>query len=210
MTYNLLNSSIQAAKSPSSPIVINYRAQDIFDVFARILDTSLDKALAQTHMTTELIDVISNIITRNSLVGKKTKLEYESFRNFIAVPLYLINALRISPFEVQDLPENLHIRGYFAKDESRVVEPLNTLITFAVLTGLTQLWCIIVFVYCVSRGGNRPGVSNYLELDSATKSTFAGMGLGNSLSGDIIRKFSTASILLRVGGDGGSDFHVAS
>lgn len=190
---------------PSTPpIPITYRAEDIFTVFARALDTSVDTGYVSNDTATELLEYLSNTITQNTFAGDDISVaEQDVFRNFLAIPLYYINVRRIPQIfvadEIDSLPKNMTVEGYFAKDGYRIVFSFFSIVTFITLAAITLIWCGLVLLYCSIFGGLPPNLSEYPEVDFASKSVGTDAllkGLGNAGTKDIILRFKGKRIVV--------------
>jgi hypothetical protein len=206
VVYNVANDTIQNIATSADPIPSPYDAQDILQIYDVALHVSADPDLltnstlayqvlaqAQTIMFTYIIGLIDS----TSVQGLQTGIEYELFRNFLALPLYTINYNKLRTAS-EPLPPNLSYMmttGYFGSVLCRVVIAKYSLYTFTVLGTSTLLWCGGILLYCWFAGTLTPNVSQYPELDLASKCTSTpceiergGMetvldGLGNSNSG---------------------------
>jgi hypothetical protein len=192
------------------PMTFNYAAEDIFYVFARMLDTTDDGAYGANDTTTQLVQYLSTALAQNSpLTSQDVGF---IFRNFLALPLYISNARQITPTDVQIalLPSNMTVMGYTADDDFRIVFSLWAIVTFIVIVGLTLLFCFIALAYCWLWSARlAPNVSDFPEMDFASKtlsvSTDEGAksemttvlgGLGNAQTCDVIERIGGEWIMV--------------
>jgi len=213
VTYALPDGEIFSVVPSGPPIPVRYAAQDVATVIARSLYTVGNPLAPDTHTSAELVTYLAQTISPDAIGDVITDQEQEKLRNFLAIPLYYINARRISHVfharDINQLPANMSVTGYFAKDAYRIVYSLWSIVTFIVLACFTLVWSALVFLYCLISGGLPPNVSDYPEVDFASKivshsrqpETTGGLetllkGLGNAKTGDLILRFRDKKIFI--------------
>jgi hypothetical protein len=202
------NSSIQSVEITVPAVPFNYSAADVIAVLQ--IGFLPYKFANESNGATYVLSYIAEVISRCSTYGVVSDDEYRLLRNILALPLYSVNSNRIWPNETLDLLPNqdLHVTGYLAKDVNLVVISDYSLYTFTVLALLALTWCACVLVYCWVIGDHAPNISQYPEIDFASKCKASssmdetGMaivlrGLGNSNSTDVENRIQGTSIFVR-------------
>jgi hypothetical protein len=168
--YNSTNAfivSVNPFKNTES-ITFMYAADDIFYVLQSIFNNSEYPGDSSTELSpaADFIDTMSKILY-GSLQGPNLELlEKSFFRNFLAFPLYYVNEARAWPRSLE-LPTDMQVTGYRAKDQYQLIISMFSLCTFTVLTVLTLIWCAVVLLYCWFQRTNTPITSLYPEFDFA-------------------------------------------
>ena len=135
----------------------------------QVLAVGLGTSINGTNLPQELLYVLSGAIEINSFQGRVSGIEYQYFRNTLALPLIFcnINFFADQPY----VPDTLIVNGYLAKDVCRLVISNYSLYIFTILAIVAIIWCAGVIVYCWVFGALAPNLSLFPEIDFASKST---------------------------------------
>lgn len=169
VTYHVQDALIEDVIE-NQPLTYVYNTEDIFNVFDRILDTSLDNnSYTQNHTTTQLVSYLSGVLEQNSPLSSEDK--DVIFRNFLALPLYISNARQILPdnINIDLLPSNMSVMGYTASASYRIAFSRFAIATFTTIVGVTLVFCVTALFYCLLCKSLVPNISDFPEIDFAAK-----------------------------------------
>ena len=103
--FSLHNSSIQSVLRTTPPTPVMYPAADVMQVLTVGLGTSING----TNLPQELLYLLAGTIEVNSFDGRVSGIEYQYFRNILALPLVFcnINYCADQPY----VPDTLIVNG---------------------------------------------------------------------------------------------------
>ena len=178
-----------------SHVPFNYSAKDVIEVLRSAFDNPRVTAVAT---------FIDSVVQEYSLQGNDSGGDSSLIRNFFALPLFASNIEQLSLGTIQ-YPEEMQVTGYLAKEIYRVVISEVSLYAFTCLSALALVWCGSVLVYCWGFGSLPPNMSQYPEINFASRCSscfdeddtgMGGMlkGLGNATSADIEKRIKGKTV----------------
>ena len=221
--YNIPNGTIENVEVSTDPVAFDYPASDLQKIYSVALNGTLTESTIEQELYSVrgmLLFYLASVIAGTSGAGRQTGFEHELFRNFLALPLYAVNYNKLR-LPSEPIPENLRntiTTGYFGTILYRLVIRWYSLYTFTILGAIVIAWYSGIFIYCLMATYLAPNISEYPEIDFASKSIRTAVvngagndmadvleGLGNANSSDIEEKVKGKRFFVRAAKPAGSD-----
>ena len=202
--YDLNDWSIQSVELTAPPTPYNYSAADLFTVLEVAFNS---RASENVTSTAGILSYISSLIAYDSAMFQPWYQELEDsgigerglgdlvfLQNIMALPLCCVNTYHIHAHDKYVPPiDGSNVTSYFAKDIYRVVISKYSLYTFSTLAVIALLWSGIALLFCWNFGGVSPNVSQYPEVDFASKCSACPSESQESGTGVLLKKLRNAN-----------------